>query len=487
MTRKEQNKILDDKIKANNAQHDLDRMNVEISAYSSGDLPKYEYLTKTDLGYKPDAFEQAKFEYSPLGKVFTDGLDESDKNEGLLKRLKNIEDKSNNQSLIIKNILRSAIKSKNNGNVSDEYKTIQDFKKKLIDKNILHLDGVKKFDNIIDKWKQTNDREIVYKNVDTKVNTKKFNIYKIFENYLNKKIDYDGIDIIENSIKDGIKIYRKRPRRDKNKSIINDSNKTIKGIELFKSMIDNDECKIPGEYYAKPNNINLDWMNDKDGHEDTAEEVGADYMKEKNDNESELIKNVITKINNGSINNRNKVGNECRNLKQKVTNDRLRQDLIKDLERYIFGEDIESIVPEEKYEESIAERVKTRKQNASSSLPKKDYSKETADYLKYIEEQEKGQKIFSDDYDSNGWSSGSGSVANKAKGDGNVVSKAKCAGSKILNSKQMLNRLPILLAQMQAGNNSIKLKNEIRQILYSLYRSKLLTKTVYNNLIKSTR
>ena len=51
----------------------------------------------------------------------------------------------------------------------------------------------------------------------------------------------------------------------------------------------------------------------------------------------------------------------------------------------------------------------------------------------------------------------------------------------------MLNRLPILFAQIQAGNNSIKLKNEIRQILYSLYRSKLLTKTVYNNLIKSIR
>ena len=47
----------------------------------------------------------------------------------------------------------------------------------------------------------------------------------------------------------------------------------------------------------------------------------------------------------------------------------------------------------------------------------------------------------------------------------------------------MLNRLPILLAQIEAGNNSIKLKNEARQILYSLYKSKVLT--VYNNLIKS--
>ena len=60
-------------------------------------------------------------------------------------------------------------------------------------------------------------------------------------------------------------------------------------------------------------------------------------------------------------------------------------------------------------------------------------------------------------------------------------------GLKILTNKQMLYRLPILLAQIQAGNNSTKLKNEIRQILYSLYRSKVLTKTVYNNLIKVIR
>ena len=135
MTRKEQNKILNDKIEANNAQYNLDRMNAEISAYSSGDLPKYKYLTKKDLGYKPDASEQAKFEYLPLGKVFTDGLDKSDKNGSLLKRLKNIEDRSNNQLLAIKNIPKPAMKGENNGDVNDEYKTIQDFKQELIDKN----------------------------------------------------------------------------------------------------------------------------------------------------------------------------------------------------------------------------------------------------------------------------------------------------------------------------------------------------------------
>ena len=63
MTSKGQIKILDNKTKANERQYDLDRTNAEVSAYYSGDLPKYEYLTKKDLKYKPDAFEQAKFEY----------------------------------------------------------------------------------------------------------------------------------------------------------------------------------------------------------------------------------------------------------------------------------------------------------------------------------------------------------------------------------------------------------------------------------------
>ena len=66
----------------------------------------------------------------------------------------------------------------------------------------------------------------------------------------------------------------------------------------------------------------------------------------------------------------------------------------------------------------------------------------------------------------------------------NKINQQKGQGIKILTPNQMLNRLPIALAQLQAGNNSNKLKNEIRQLLYSLYRSKNMTKQVYNNLIK---
>ena len=278
-------------------------------------------------------------------------------------------------------------------------------------------------------------------------------------------------------------MYQIKPHTDKNKRIINNSNKVIKAIELFKSLINNDEIIIPGKYKVKPNNdVDLDWINDKDGYEKTAAGVDTKYMKEENNNELKLIKDFITKINNGTINNKNKAGNEFRKLKQKVTDYDLRYDFIKNLEKDLFGEDIESIEPEEKYEETIAERVKTRKQNtqktfAPSSPSKRDSSNATADFLEYMKKEKEGQKRFSDDYDRNGWSSGSE----------NVVSKAKGAGLKILTDKKMLNRLPILLDQIQKGNNSINLKNEIRQTLYLLYRSKVLTKTVYNNLIKSIR
>ena len=221
MTRKEQNKILDDKIKANNAQYNLDRMNAEISAYSSGNLPKYEYLTKKDLNYKPNAFEHANFEYSPLGKVFIDGLDKSDKKEGLLKRLKNIEDKSNNQLLAIRDINKPMIKGINNGGYKssdddgdddddddddDDYKTVQNFKKELTDKNILDIDGNdddKKFDNIINKWEETKDKDIVYINTKDKV---------AINEYLNENISYKEIKGIIGSIKKAVKSYQKNPR-----------------------------------------------------------------------------------------------------------------------------------------------------------------------------------------------------------------------------------------------------------------------------------
>ena len=76
MTKSDQIKILNDKIKLNNSQYKIDRLNAEISAFSEGDLDKYEFLTRKELKYKPNALDKAKFEFSPLGKAFNQGLDQ---------------------------------------------------------------------------------------------------------------------------------------------------------------------------------------------------------------------------------------------------------------------------------------------------------------------------------------------------------------------------------------------------------------------------
>ena len=97
MTIKDQLKILYNKIRQNKANFDMYRKNAKISALSSGKLDKYEYLIGQDLGYRPDPVQKAKFEYSPLGQVFNKGLTTGERSEGLLKRLTNIEDKTDNQ------------------------------------------------------------------------------------------------------------------------------------------------------------------------------------------------------------------------------------------------------------------------------------------------------------------------------------------------------------------------------------------------------
>ena len=95
MTRKEQNKILDDKTESNINQYKVDRLNAEISAFSSSDLNKYEFLRRKDLKYKPNALDKATFEFSPLGKTLSTGLDKTAQGyqeEGVIKLLKDIRD-----------------------------------------------------------------------------------------------------------------------------------------------------------------------------------------------------------------------------------------------------------------------------------------------------------------------------------------------------------------------------------------------------------
>ena len=208
MTRKDQIKILDDKIKANNVQYDSDRMTAEISAYSSGDLPKYEYLAKKDLGYKPDAVEKVKFEYSPIGKVFTDRLSKEDKSKkvGLFKRLKNIEDNlveaDDNDNKVgilrIKDIKDRDIKIDND---DEAVREIRECIKELIDDGVKvnNFDEMKK--KIIDHGKDLKDQ-----GADVKVDKDQIDdlINKIFDKKYEK---YTRKTYIESEIDKFLKDY----------------------------------------------------------------------------------------------------------------------------------------------------------------------------------------------------------------------------------------------------------------------------------------
>ena len=151
MTVTDQINILNKKLMQNEAQHDLDREAAKISALFSNNLDKYEYLTGEDLGLKPSTVEQAKFEYSPLGKIFNKGLSKDDKKEGLLKKLKNIEGKNKEQLEAIEDQGKKQLKEIRNISIFSKplktisfFSTISEEAKKLM-KNI----------EIIDDWLET--------------------------------------------------------------------------------------------------------------------------------------------------------------------------------------------------------------------------------------------------------------------------------------------------------------------------------------------
>ena len=339
-------------------------MNAEISAYSGGDVPKYEYLTKKDLGYKPDAVEKVKFEYSPIGKVFTDGLSKEDKSKkvALFKRLKNIEDNlvevdDNDNKVgifrIIKDIKDRNIKIDND---DEAVREIREHIKELID------DGVKV--NNFDEMK----KEIID------------HVKKLKEQGADVKVDEDQINDLIN------KIFNKKYER-----------KTY-----IESEIEN--------FLEKYGDKNISISYDKNTNKFNTKEI------------TKSLKQLRNKLINFS-----KFDEECNKF-------------------------VDNIVKFEYY--------KSEKEPGSVSPNQKKMRRYARDL----------KDIF-DLYN--------------LKSDSDTSKKGE--GLKILTNKQMLNRLPLLLARIEAGNNSIKLKNEARQILYSLYRSKVLTKTGYNNLIKSIR
>ena len=166
----DQIKILNRKIKQNEAQYDLDREAAKISALSSNNLDKYEYLTGEDLGLKPSTVEQAKFEYSPLGKIFNKGLSEEDRKEGLFKRIKNIEGKNEEQLKAIEDQGKKQLEEIKNINVSSKpLKTISFFSTRSKEAKEL-MNKIK----VIDDWLETAQRICTKTDGKTKYDFSKF-------------------------------------------------------------------------------------------------------------------------------------------------------------------------------------------------------------------------------------------------------------------------------------------------------------------------
>ena len=369
MTKSDQIKILNDKIKANNAQYDINRLNAEISAYSRGDLDKYEFLTKQDLKYKPDDLEQAKFTYSPLGKVFNDGLNKKDntKKVGILQRIKNIKDNLNSND------------NNDNGNRKvGIFQIIKDIKDKGI--------------------KISNDDEAIRE------------IREHIQNLRNEGVRVNYFDEISKEIRDHIQNL-------KDEGIdVNINNDQVNDLvdRIFKGIGKRDsapEDSIPRDSTQKNLNIKSFLLTHK-------EPIKTYYSSDIFDNRNIDTKNIneaLINYNDGTI-----------------TQDKF-------LQIYnVFINDFDK----------FSKVIKKKQPGARGPNQKKlfDYGNEL-------------KKVIEKPFNPSG------------------------SGLKRLTPQQMLACLPILLAQIKAGNNSLELKNEIRQLLYSLYSSKQISKTVYKNLI----
>ena len=391
MTVTDQIKVLNRKIKQNESQYDLDKEAAKISAFSSNNLDKYKLLTGEDLGLKPSAVEQAKFEYSPLGKIFNKGLKDDDKKERLIKRLENIKDK--NEELI--NTLSTTNKAPQNKIKNESKKLIYNANHnfaKLGNIKQLSLDSMfnllkeyhEKFNSLNNLKPQTKDNEKLKQEVLTNVCDIYNELYDVYKSKYSKKID-------KLSAKNKKKLDYKKLRLSDN--------------YLYSSEEEQEE-----QEEQKPTKDDYKTLIKKiiDEETDINDDLFNKYFKFQRPSDMLMF---LNKTNDTEKN------NELVNLINRGLKD-LKEEIKQISEVEIENEDPELI------EKTAKKILKFSKKN-----------------------QQKRQ------------------------------------GIKMLTPNQMFNRLPIALAQLQVGNNSNKLKNEIRQLLYSLYRSKNMTEQIYKSLV----
>ena len=345
------------KIQQLNGQYNLDNRNAKISAISSKDIDKCELLTDDHLGIRPTIIDQAKSEYSPLGNVFNKGL--INNNEGILKKLDNINDKLNDTNNLF-------IKSK------------------------------------IDKDKDIDSDTSLDTDVD----------------------DYDE-DIGDPKFKEGEK-YGSDSDNDTKDEVPDLEDKNIyKDIsyEQLKDII----TKLKNKYEEVDKKIDRNLLELK-----KLKEQGNSFNFSKFSRPSKLINN----IENGHL--------------EKETNNQI------DFQN-LFYEVLD-------YQKTRMSKMNNEKKD---ELKNKNKNNDPETIIKNIDTLREARINIINDFI-------------------NLTEKEQLhtgKGLKVLSKNQMTTRLPILIAQIKAGNNSVELKNELRLIIYLLYRNNQLSKNMYNDLM----
>ena len=379
MTVTDQIKILDRKIKQNESQYDLGREAAKISALSSNNLDKYELLTGENLGLKPSTIEQAKFECSSLGKIFSKGLSEEDKKEGILKGLKNI--KGKNEELI--NTVNTTNRASKDGKFTksdvltyntkysfSKLRNIGDIKKLSLDSMFNLIKEYHKKCNSLNKLKpQTRDNKNKRLEVIIHAGNIYSKLYDIYRSRYNKKID-------------SLSVKNKKKLDYKQLKIIGDYR-----YLSDEEQEEQEEQKEQEKQDKKPFDLEgkIEWMiNKEEAH--VNEEVFQKYFKLQ---KPRLMYKVLRRLNDKEKNSNlvNMFNSASKDLKEEI--------------KMMSKEEIENERPDEKVK--VVGRI-----------------------LDFNRQNQQGK------------------------------------GLKMLTPNQTLNRLPIALAQLNAGNNSNKLKHEIR-------------------------
>ena len=233
----DQIKISDSKIKANQAQYELDRLTAKISTLPSGELRKYVYLTGEDLGYRPSVLEQTKFDYSPLIKIFLKGLDDkADQKEELLKRLKTIEDNNDNQLELFSKANKTSRLAKNESDYNYDnnkfsfcrfHRDFQNLKNRSLKSK---YDDISKFYMALDEFKvitaKTKERK-------TRVMINVVTLYNNYCNFCTKTCDQSALNEKEGRNTNQLKIVDNQlPEWLESKNDFNEAMKLIDDIRI---------------------------------------------------------------------------------------------------------------------------------------------------------------------------------------------------------------------------------------------------------------